>query len=74
MKALFKFFLLLALIVGGKLTKEAAPVTVATKTTPSVARQDTPVVLVHQVLTSEPVAPASYGSYPASSREIVGMF
>lgn len=57
MKALVKLVMLLALIVGGKLAKEAAPVTIATSPAPAPTKPNR-VVLVHQVLTSEPVTPA----------------
>lgn len=57
MKALVKLVMLLALIVGGKLAKEAAPATVATTPAPASVKPGR-VVLVHQVLTSEPVVPA----------------
>ena len=54
MKALFKFILLLALIVVGKLAKEPAPAALAqVQPTSPVAE----VILVHQVFTSEPVSP-----------------
>jgi hypothetical protein len=61
MKSLVKLLMLLALIVGGKLAKEASPVTVAQSPAPAqVAEQEKSnrVVMVHQVLTSEPVPPA----------------
>ena len=53
MKTLFKFTLLSALIISGKLAKQSAPAPVTTQATTS-----NPIVLVHQVLTSEPVQPA----------------
>ena len=56
MKTLFKFFLLLALIVVGKLAKQPAPAAVAQT---RVAAPVSEVVLVHQVFTSEPVSPQS---------------
>ncbi|MDO7874884.1 hypothetical protein Q5H93_09090 [Hymenobacter sp. ASUV-10] len=59
MKALVKLVLLLALIVGGKLAKEAAPVTVAQSPVSATQQEKSNrVVMVHQVLTSEPVAPS----------------
>ena len=59
MKALLKLVLLLALIVGGKLAKEAAPATVAQSPAPTTTQEKSNrVVMVHQVLTSEPVAPS----------------
>ena len=74
MKTLFKFSLLLALIVGGKVAKQTPPATVTAKTTTVNAQQHTPVVLVHQVLTSEAVAPASHNLRYDNSNGIVGMF
>ena len=53
MKTLLKFTLLSALIIGGKLAKQPVPAPVADKSTTSNS-----LVLVHQVLTSEPVQPA----------------
>ncbi|GAA4366420.1 hypothetical protein GCM10023185_37550 [Hymenobacter saemangeumensis] len=73
MKALLKFFLLLALIIGGKLTKQAAPATVANVSAPATHR-NAPVVLVHQVLTSEPVAPATQQPPQLGSTVIMEMF
>lgn len=59
MKALLKLALMLALIVGGKLAKEAAPTTVAQAPAPAAQQEKSNrVVMVHQVLTSEPVAPS----------------
>jgi hypothetical protein len=74
MKTLFKFSLLLALIIGGKVAKQTPPATVAAKTTTVNAQQPTSVVLVHQVLTSEPVVPASHSFRPDNGGGIVGMF
>lgn len=54
MKAFFKFSLLLALIVVGKLAKQPAPAALAQAPAAPVASE---VVLVHQVFTSEPVSP-----------------
>ena len=54
MKSLLKFTLLSALIIGGRLAKQSAPAAVAQKA-PVMATSDSSVVLVHQVLTSEPV-------------------
>ena len=53
MKAFLKCCLLLALVIGGKLAKQSPPVAVAAQPAPSANRNE--VVLVHQVLTSEPV-------------------
>jgi hypothetical protein len=66
MKALLKFFLLLALIVGGKLAKQATPITVAEAPVNS-TEQAASIVLVHQVLTSEPVVPADEQPQQGSS-------
>ena len=52
MKTLLKCCLLLALIIGGKLAKQVPPATVATQ---AVAPVKNDIILVHQVLTSEPV-------------------
>jgi len=73
MKALLKFLLLLALIIGGKLSKQAAPATVASTPAP-VAQPSNSVVLVHQVLTSEPVAPASQQPPQPGSTTVMEMF
>ena len=66
MKTLLKFMLLSALIIGGKLAKKPAsasklPVTV-TKTITGNS-----IVMVHQVLTSEPVKPSQQPSQQQSS-------
>ena len=55
MKAFLKCCLLLALVIGGKIAKQAPPAAVAAQSIPSTSSND--VVLVHQVLTSEPVPP-----------------
>ena len=55
MKFLFKFTLLSALIIIGRLAKQPAPAAMAQATTGVV--NNGLVVLVHQVLTSEPVPP-----------------
>ena len=57
MKSLLKFTLLSALIISGRLVKDSAPVSVA-RTAEPVAKSSSSVLLVHQVLTSEPVQPA----------------
>jgi hypothetical protein len=60
MKSLVKLLMLLALVVGGKLAKEAAPTTVAQAPAPVAEKEKSSrVVMVHQVLTSEPVPPAA---------------
>ncbi len=61
MKSLFKFALLSALIIGGRLAKQPATATTAQATTTTTNNGS--VVLVHQVLTSEPV-PASQEQNP----------
>ncbi|WP_460616060.1 hypothetical protein [Hymenobacter segetis] len=66
MKSLLKFTLLSALIIGGRLVKESAPVTVA-QTVEPVAKPNSSVILVHQVLTSEPVQPARQQTQPQQS-------
>ena len=66
MKCLLKFTLLSALIIGGRLVKESAPATVA-HTAQSVAKPNSSVILVHQVLTSEPVQPAREQAQPQQS-------
>ncbi|MDQ2792479.1 MAG: hypothetical protein M3Y12_00510 [Bacteroidota bacterium] len=65
MKSLFKFALLSALIVGGRLAKQPAPATVAKATV--VPANNGSMVLVHQVLTSEPVPPAKEQNQPQHS-------
>lgn len=71
MKSLLKFVLLSALIIGGRLVKQPAPATVA-RTVEPVAKPDSSVILVHQVLTSEPVQPAQ--SQPSGNGLIAEMF
>ncbi|MGY3087984.1 hypothetical protein ACVWYF_001017 [Hymenobacter sp. UYAg731] len=66
MKSLLKFTLLSALIIGGRLVKESAPPTVA-KTVEHTAKPESSVILVHQVLTSEPVQPARQQTQPQQS-------
>jgi hypothetical protein len=66
MKALLKFTLLSALIISGKLAKQAAPAAVA-QTVETKAAPNTNVVMVHQVLTSEPVQPAREQDRPQQS-------
>jgi hypothetical protein len=71
MKTLLKFTLLSALIISGKLAKQPVQATVspaaATKTTAS----GNSVVLVHQVLTSEPVQPAKQANQPSSGNGLL---
>ena len=56
MKSLFKFALLSALIIGGRLAKQPTSATMA-QGTPAQPNTGS-VVFVHQVLTSEPVPAA----------------
>ncbi|MET4075726.1 hypothetical protein [Hymenobacter sp. UYCo722] len=65
MKSLFKFALLSALIVGGRLAKQPAPAAMAQAA--SVTTNNGSVVLVHQVLTSEPVPAAEEQNQPQHS-------
>ena len=71
MKSVFKFCLLSALIIGGKLAKPSAPVAVA-KTADARVAPATSVVLVHQVLTSEPVKPTQAGTDPRHEQPQTG--
>ena len=66
MKSLLKFTLLSALIISGRLFKESAPATVARTVEPT-AKFSSSVVLVHQVLTSEPVRPTRQQAPPQQS-------
>ncbi|MFC6221705.1 hypothetical protein ACFP2F_00510 [Hymenobacter artigasi] len=66
MKSLLKFTLLSALIIGGRLVKESAPATAAQTVEPT-AKSSSSVVLVHQVLTSEPVRPTRQQAQPQQS-------
>ncbi|MFD2718724.1 hypothetical protein ACFST9_08350 [Hymenobacter monticola] len=68
MKSLLKFSLLSALIIGGRFAKTTIPATAAQPNTFQ-GRPDSSVVLVHQVLTSEPVKPAQH---PAPSQQQSG--
>ena len=65
MKSLFKFALLSALIVGGRLAKQSAPASAA-QAIPAQTNNGS-VVMVHQVLTSEPVPPAKEQNQPQHS-------
>lgn len=68
MKSLLKFTLLTGLIIGGKLAKQPAQTTVAqTVTNKSAATNNSPVLFVHQVLTSEPVQPVQEQNQPQQS-------
>lgn len=66
MKPLFKFALLSALIVGGKLAKQPATTVVARKQVTKPANRNS-IILVHQVLTSEPVQPTREKDQPQQS-------
>ena len=57
MKTLLKFTLLSALIIGGKLAKQPALASVTPATATQITKGNS-IVMVHQVLTSEPVKPA----------------
>ena len=56
MKTLLKFTLLSALIISGKIAKQPAQATAAKKPATE-ATANNSIILVHQVLTSEPVQP-----------------
>jgi hypothetical protein len=66
MKSLLKFSLLTALIIGGRFAKTSVPTTAAQPNTFQ-GRPDSSVVLVHQVLTSEPVKPNREQTQPQQS-------
>lgn len=67
MKSVFKFALLAALIVSGKLVKQPAQVNVRQENAVKSINNSASVVLVHQVLTSEPVKPAREQDQPQQS-------
>ena len=67
MKSVFKFALLASLIVTGKLTKQPTQVTEGQSVAAKSVKNSTSVVLVHQVLTSEPVKPAREEEHPQQS-------
>ena len=67
MKSVLKFALLAALIVTGKLVKQPVQATAGQSVEAKSAVNSTPVVLVHQVLTSEPVKPAREQEQPQQS-------
>ena len=66
MKTLLKFTLLSALIISGKLAKQPAQAAIAQKEISQTA-PDSSMVMVHQVLTSEPVQPAQEPARPQPS-------
>ena len=70
MKSLLKFALLSALIIGGKLAKQSAPA-VAAQPTQTQAAPGASILLVHQVLTSEPVKPARQQAPPQSGNGLI---
>lgn len=73
MKSLLKFTLLFALIISGRLAKQAT----FTAVTPMPEVSAPPVVLVHQVLTSEPVKspkPKPQVEQPGGSGLLAEMF
>jgi len=65
MKSLFKFALLATLVIGGRLAKQPAPAASAHAIPTQV--NSGAVVLVHQVLTSEPVPVAKEQNPPQHS-------
>ena len=68
MKSFFKFTLLTGLIIGGKLAKQSAQTTVAqTVTNKPAATNNSSILFVHQVLTSEPVQPVQGQNQPQQS-------
>ena len=69
MKSLLKFTLLLALIIGGRLAKQPSATVVAQVSTQHSTSGS--VVLVHQVLTSEPVPPAQEQDQPQSGNGLI---
>ena len=73
MKTLLKCCLLFALIIGGKLAKQVPPATVATQA-PVPANKD--IILVHQVLTSEPVPTSTleYAKFRKPDPDVVSAF
>ena len=67
MKSVLKFALLAALIVSGKLVKQPAQASVTQQNDAKIVNNSASVVLVHQVLTSEPVKPAREQDQPQQS-------
>jgi hypothetical protein len=66
MKSLLKFSLLTALIISGKMAKQAAPATVA-QTANTQSAPSSSVVLVHQVYGNEPVQTGRQKAQPQQS-------
>jgi len=75
MQSFLKFTLLLALIISGKIAKEASPAAVA-KNTEAQTAPDLSVVYVHQLMLSHPVKPAQQQvqSQPSGSRLLAELF
>ena len=67
MKSVFKFALLASLIVTGKLIKQPSQVAAGQSVAAKSVKNSTSVVLVHQVLTSEPVKPTREQPQPQQS-------
>ena len=67
MKSVLKFALLASLIVTGKLVKQPTQATAGQSVAAKSVKNSTSVVLVHQVLTSEPVKPAREQLQPQQS-------
>ena len=67
MKSILKFTLLAALIVSGRLVKQPTKVDVAQAVEAKKSTSRASVILVHQVLTSEPVKPAQEQEPPQQS-------
>ena len=67
MKSILKFTLLAALIVSGRLVKQPTKVDVAQAVEAKKPTGRASVILVHQVLTSEPVKPAQEQEPPQQS-------
>ena len=72
MKSFFKFALLATLIIIGKLAKQPAPIATA-QTVETKSTSGSSVVMVHQVLTSEPVKPAREQQQELSQQSGSGM-
>jgi hypothetical protein len=73
MKSLLKFSLLSALIISGKLSKQAAPAAMAQA--PSVTTApDTSMVFVHHMVPSEPAKPTRQQSRQSNRLFVAEMF
>ena len=75
MKTLLKFTLLSALIISGKLAKQPAHA-IATPAATTQTTTGNSIVMVHQVLTSEPVKPAQQSTQeqPSGSGLLAELF